>query len=58
MNLKWQVKTMWNNTIEIKNIKMVEELNTEDYVTIGIYFVVVLAVGIWVSNSCPWLSIV
>jgi len=36
---------------------MVEELNTEDYVTIGIYFVVVLAVGLWVSNYCLCVDI-
>lgn len=36
---------------------MVEELNTEDYVTIGIYFVVVLAVGLWVSISCLYVLI-
>ena len=32
---------------------MVEELNT----TIGIYFVVVLAVGLWVSNHCICVDI-
>ena len=31
------------------NLIMVETLATEDYVTIGIYFCVVLAVGLWVS---------